>query len=111
MVKSEPSDLDEMYKIAANSQRRALIAVLANSGKETTIAEVIARVEARESSDGDAALKIELIHSHLPMLQEAGFVTFDRNQGTIRPQERIESFEQILPAGELLNADVVRGDS
>jgi DNA-binding transcriptional ArsR family regulator len=109
MANSEPPDLDKMYRMAADSQRRALIAVLANSREETTIDEVVARVGARER--GDAALEIELIHSHLPMLQEAGFVTFDRNRGTIRPQERIESFEQILPTEELMNADVVRGDS
>lgn len=111
MAESEPSDLDQMYKVAANSQRRALIAVLANDGGETTIDEVVARIGTRESGGGDAALEIELLHSHLPILQEAGFVTFDRDRGTIRPQERIKSFEQILPTGDRQNADVVRGDN
>ena len=100
-----------MYKVAANSQRRALIDVLANDGEETTIDEVIARIGACESGSGDATLKIELLHSHLPILQEAGFVTFDRDRGTIRPQERIESFERILPAGDRPNTDVVHGNN
>ncbi|PSP86606.1 hypothetical protein BRC83_00065 [Halobacteriales archaeon QS_1_68_17] len=42
------------------------------------------------------SIESELYDVHLPMLEEAGVITWDREQGTIEPGPRFEEFEAYL---------------
>lgn len=99
------TDLDRLYKIASNKRRRAVIYTLLQTSGEIHLEELLSQLETDQSESGRSEqldqerkqVKIELIHQHLPMLHDAGFIEFDRSQMTISPRNSLEQFEKIFP--------------
>lgn len=79
----EQVDADRAFEVLADGGRRAVIAELSESGSATVddLAERLARHHASESR-----AKLALVHRHLPMLHDAGVVTYD-------PDEREVEFD------------------
>lgn len=75
-------------------RRRLLLAVLHNSQDDDPV-----RLESAESDREDLERLIELNHVHLPKLEDAGFITWDRDANEVSTGP---NFEEIRPLLELL---------
>lgn len=96
--------IGEFLDALANRRRRYLLYILRNE-KRSTLDDIAKRIAAQEQETSSAAgdlqtytnVRINLYHSQLPKLEEAGFVTYDRQDESVRyhcPPE---------PIGELLD--------
>ena len=72
--------VDSLYRVLANQRRRQVIRLLAERDDPTTVADLTDRVRAADAgldpSDRDR-VALELHHSHLPMMDDAGVVEYD----------------------------------
>jgi DNA-binding transcriptional ArsR family regulator len=102
-----PDPADRVFGVLSRGPRRQVLTRLAagtaDDGEPLELAEVT-----REFGDGDR-FTIELHHAHLPKLTDAGYVEWNREQGTIR---RGRNFAEIEPVLDVLtrNADELPGD-
>lgn len=82
--------LDKVFELLANPRRRLILSYLSETAADAVdFADLIAEVVARETdSETDAeryeAVAIELRHTHLPKLADAGLVDYDERSRTIR---------------------------
>lgn len=87
--------LDEVFEALAHSRRRYLLYCLTKaSGSVTERSELVAALQVfeEEATEGDASptresIELDLHHTHLPKLADAGFVEYDTRQGTVRYDE------------------------
>lgn len=98
---------EDRHKILSNERRRTVLRVLAHDAEVTTLESLATAVAAEETdvdrSDStvdedaivDAPVQIELHHVHLPMLDAAGVVDYDRESKRV---------ERAVPASELPSA-------
>lgn len=105
MSQAKGPDIDRLYKLAANKQRWAVINTLLQTSGEIHLDELVSRIETDQSESTESGapdqerkpVEIELIHQHLPMLHEAGFIDFDRGRMIISTRNRLKQFEKIFP--------------
>lgn len=103
---------DQFYRALASTQRRRLLYHLLESG-ESTAAELASVLSSWEvGSTGTmytqadrSKILVELLHSHLPQLADAGLITYDPDTGTVQlssvqPQVR-EMVRQSIKAERL----------
>ncbi|WP_227133080.1 DUF7344 domain-containing protein [Halorubellus salinus] len=82
---------DERHSLLSNSDRRALIGVLADRTTPIHLSELASEVAlacAPTTVDADAhrrAFEIELHHHHLPRLEDAGIVEYDATTNRVDP--------------------------
>lgn len=92
-IRKEPPELsdDRLYRVLSSRRRRRLLYVLLV--EESSSVEKIATVLVGWTVSGEQEMATpeerkriltELDHIHLPMLEEAGMVSYDREDGTIR---------------------------
>lgn len=86
-------ELDRLFRVLGNRHRR-LILMSMKEGVVETIDDVI-----RRDGDETGTSKTRLIHTHLPKLEDAGYIEWDRTRGEISRGPR---FEEIEPFLELL---------
>jgi hypothetical protein len=92
------SALSEKFDILSHPLRRRLLVALGKKNprdEDDITSDSIA-------GDGDSLelFKQKMYHQHLPKLEEAGFINWDRDSGTITRGPR---FEEIEPLIELMN--------
>ena len=91
---------DVLFKALANSTRRRVLAALPDSSAMSIDELTDILVGCRSTADGPAdrdewaKVKIELVHAHLPLLADAGLVTFGDGE--------IERSEIPSPDGDLV---------
>ena len=93
---------DEAYALVAEQRRRETLRVLLH--ERWDVSTLATEVAARESDISRAAVDEEtqkrvvvaLLHRDLPKLAEAGVVTFDFTEETVRPGPNIDDFDQLL---------------
>lgn len=85
-------DWDDVFGALADGKRRRLFLALWQRGPETGM--VPLRDIPSLSTEHD---RLELRHVHLPMLEEMGYVRWDRERGTVGRGPR---YEEVLPAVE-----------
>lgn len=74
---------DRVFDVLRKHRRRQLLVVLDEWFSSETSIDCAALAE-RIATDGDSTqFQIELTHSHLPKLDSAGFITWDRDAGTV----------------------------
>lgn len=95
---------DLVYDILKNPYRRSAIELLGKSDGEMHVEELSSKiaemqqgpeVETRQTSKG-AQIYAELYETHLPKLEQAGFIKFDKSRGVIRVQEKFTDFRPYL---------------
>ncbi|MFC7115686.1 hypothetical protein ACFQH2_13035 [Natronoarchaeum sp. GCM10025703] len=99
MSRLKRGSIDELYRIAADPTRRALVTALLRTEGTTTVDGLVEAIRdeiqpASERATSDH-LAIELYHRHLPMLQAENCIEFDADLGVVRPLERLQQFEQL----------------
>jgi DNA-binding transcriptional ArsR family regulator len=88
-VSTTAAEEDALYDVLANGRRRRIIACLAEqdgSVTSTELAEAIARRDAETAGDGERtdSIRASLYHAHLPKMDDAGVVAYDRDRETVR---------------------------
>lgn len=85
---------DEFYRALASSHRRRSLYYLLEHGESTVaeLASVLSGWEATETgamyTSGDrSAIRLQLLHSHLPQLAEAGLIAYDSGGDAVRLEE------------------------
>lgn len=91
--------LDRVFDVLSRSARRRVLRILVERAPrdrgEVTLASIVAEAEDVESA------RVELTHVHLPKLDDAGIVEWDREAGTVA---RGPTFEPVRPVVEALLA-------
>lgn len=84
----------------ANQRRRYALQTLAKCEATVQIEELVERTAKREferpSAEELRALRIALVHNHLPRLEEAGIVTYDATNGIVRLLPRADTLVSAL---------------
>lgn len=90
-------ELDQVFKALSHTARRRILTALMkdNPRREPEFETVEFRPEGAEQE----TVRLELHHSHLPQLDDAGFVDWERETGVV---VRGEAFEDIRPLLELM---------
>lgn len=82
--------VDQLLEIVSKRHRRVTLLLLKRGAIETTD-----DVMLRGSSESDAS-EIRLTHDHLPRLEDAGYIDWDRNTGEIAKGPRFDEIEPLL---------------
>lgn len=94
MVTSPSTQLDEMFACLANRYRRqVLLEVLEDIPEPVS---QITRVAANRGDRGLQRLQIELYHVHLPKLDSAGYVRWNRDTLGVERGPRFHEIEPVL---------------
>ena len=94
---SEP----DVLALLSDEGRRAIVAELAITSSPVDQTELSRTVADRMSGEDDLTYRdvhVQCHHVHLPMLEDAGVIDWDRDAGTIRPAERFEATATVLEA-------------
>lgn len=100
----------QFYRALASRERRRILSLLLD-GEERSVEDVATLIvgwdaatdAANEPEDRERA-HLRLVHAHLPMLDEAGLVTYDPEQGTVRisalDTDAVEYLERSVDGGD-----------
>jgi DNA-binding transcriptional ArsR family regulator len=90
---SNAIDDDQYYRLLADEHRRLALATLAETGVAPldTLAEAVTGESAVEQSLNETTLQLH--HTHLPMLNDAGVVAYDPVEKHVELIESIPRFE------------------
>lgn len=96
--RSRRSDLDQVFRSLSHTVRRRILTALMSENPRTqaTVETMQFRPEGRQQE----RVSLDIHHSHLPQLDQAGFVDWNPETGTVA---RGEKFEQIRPLLELMD--------
>ena len=88
VLASDVGQWDDLFRALDDPRRRAALSVLAGADPSMTRADLAAAVAARERDgvpDAETVRHVEvaLQHLHLPVLEEAGLVTWRPDEGTV----------------------------
>ncbi|QLH80126.1 DUF7344 domain-containing protein [Halosimplex pelagicum] len=88
MSDGDRATTDELYRCVANQRRRsALVGLRDDEDGAATVGDLVDHVldrADRSSAPGRESVRLDLYHCHLPMLDDAGVVDFDRETETVR---------------------------
>jgi predicted transcriptional regulator len=91
--------MDEILRVLSEvHRRRLLVALLEHNPQEDS---VIIPEDAHKGVRAPESLQSELYHMHLPRLEEAGFIDWDRDTHEVVKGPR---FDEIRPLLELMQA-------
>ena len=104
---SQPSE-DELFDVLANSRRRHVIELLIEADEILDIGTLATRIAARENeieieavtSDERKRVYTALQQSHLPKLDAAGLIEFDKQRGTTAPLPALSAAEPYLAGSQ-----------
>ena len=111
-TRAEPPERScrQFYRALASRERRRLLALLLDCEERSVedVATLLVGCDARtgtiEGPERRERTLLRLVHAHLPMLQEAGLVTYNPERGTVRVEslapETVEYIERSLDDGE-----------
>lgn len=95
--KSRP--MDELFRALANAQRRRLLVALLDHNPQRDTVDVPEDVE--ESKVMVETRQAEFFHTHLPSLEDSGFIRWNRESHEVVKGPR---FDEIRPVLELIEA-------
>ncbi|MFC6797277.1 MULTISPECIES: hypothetical protein [unclassified Haladaptatus] len=101
-IKADPLDKDVIFEILKNRRRRDALRYLEQNGGTARLDELAEYIAAKEnnitvmelSSDQRKRVYIGLYQCHLPKMDSAGIIAFNKNRGTI---QLLESAGQLDP--------------
>lgn len=91
----------DVYSIVQNSRRRALLKILRDLGGESCLREIVRRIAENEGDlDSDKRLlksvHVSLLQTHLPKMESAGLIQYDRVTSTVHLLELPSEFRYYL---------------
>lgn len=97
-------DADEVYHLLRSRRRRLVLRYLRGSDGPHELRDVAERVAAWEHDTTLEALRseerqrvyISLYQTHLPSLDEAGVIEYERRRGIVEPTERVDRLYDVL---------------
>jgi len=89
--------MDEYFEALANGYRRRLLVALLDHNPQRD--DVVEPEEIHEGEKALETLRLELYHTHLPRLEEAGFIRWNRDTHEVMKGPR---FDEIRPLLELM---------
>ena len=81
---NEPS-VDQLFDVLSESRRRRVLSILTEHRSPMDVERLASAVAERESASTARDVHVTLHHVHLPKLDEAALVDFDREDGTVAP--------------------------
>jgi hypothetical protein len=101
MTGSDESTRDEIFEVLSSSRRRQLLYHLHRRGGTAALgdlAEDVAAVEADEEIDENVVKRfyISLYQTHVPKLEEAGFVVYHEEEKRVELTDRVDEIRRIL---------------
>lgn len=83
-------EIDQIFENLSNSHRR-LILLLVKQGAVKTETDLMVR-----GADDSEVAEMALVHNHLPRLDEAGYIEWDRASGELSKGPRFDEIEPLL---------------
>lgn len=110
---SEDELLDTLYKILANRQRRRILRYLADHPKPISTSQLVTEMVTLEYGSESSSIPTEqqsdthvsLLHAHLPVLSEAGLVSWDRDRDSVVISPHLEELV-VTTSGSVLDVSV-----
>ena len=110
---SEDELLDTLYKALANRKRRRMLRYLADHPEPIPTSQLATEMSALEYGSESSAVPTEqqsdthvsLSHVHLPMLNEAGMVSWDRDNDTVAIAPALRELV-VTTTGDILDVSV-----
>lgn len=84
------SGLDSILYLLSNRHRRLILFAL-RPGENKTESDLLFR-----GPDETEEIEMDLVHNHLPKLEEAGYIEWDREAGEVSKGPRYEEIEPLL---------------
>lgn len=91
-------DLDAVFRALSHTTRRRVLATVMKDNPRS--ADEFETIEFGPDGSDEETISVELRHTHLPHLDDAGFIDWDEETGTVT---RGEDFEDIRPLLELMD--------
>lgn len=88
---NEEQTVSEVFRLLSHHRRRAAVQYLATQVGTTAVSDVadqIALLEGEHTDDRYERICTGLFHNHLPMLAEAGVITYDSDQEVVELRDR-----------------------
>jgi hypothetical protein len=93
--------MDEIFDaLTSVHRRRLLVALLDHNPQQDNVDEVSIPEDIHEGETVLEALQVDYHHNHLPKLEQAGFILWDRGSHQIMKGER---FDEIRPVLKLMH--------
>jgi DNA-binding transcriptional ArsR family regulator len=85
--------IDDVYGALADERRRRILYVLSQKSRSMSVESLASKVADQESSgqaaeEAEERVHISLCHQHLPKLNEADLISYDRDAGTVEKSFR-----------------------
>lgn len=98
-TKAKITEID-VFVLLAKRRRRLALRTLQESPAPLPIAELVERIGSHESENPTTedlrAIYLTLFHNHLPKLEQADVVLYDREEGTVRPDRNYDALLRVL---------------
>lgn len=120
--RTDDQSVDAMFDVLSDRRRRHVLASVLDHGQGIALSELAEDVATRDtgasrgevpphpgenrmevSGDPVQKLTVSLYHTHLPKLEEAGYVEYDPDSDVVRPTESIRQIEHLLALTDLLS--------
>jgi hypothetical protein len=113
-TESSPPSLDLAFEILKNERRRLVLDELSRADEPITTGDLSDIITARENnksvpeitSEERKRVYVGLYQCHLPKMDAAGVISFDKDRGIIERGEHVDLLERYLEAGENTTAGV-----
>jgi hypothetical protein len=93
-------DVNEAFDLLRNARRRGVLYVLKRNGRMSvhTIARRIAewQSEGNSSAPDTESIETSLVHAHLPKLDDAGVIEYDRDEEAVELDESARDLDPLL---------------
>ncbi|WP_135830085.1 DUF7344 domain-containing protein [Halorussus halobius] len=93
------ADVSATFDLLSNARRRGVLYAVGRDGA-VTVETLADRIASWQRDGGDApdadAVRTSLVHAHLPKLDEANAVDYDRGRGTVEPAARASTLDSYL---------------
>lgn len=91
-IRGESTSKNVLYRVLSNQRRRFILRTLYTSGQPIDVTELVGAIEANEADsisankpkDVHERITTSLAHVHLPVLDDAGLLDWDRKAGVVR---------------------------
>ncbi|WP_227373596.1 DUF7344 domain-containing protein [Haladaptatus halobius] len=89
---SATPDLDTLFTVFSNELRRETLFALQGEDRALSLSDLVGRLE----GGTDERIRTSLVHAHLPMLEEARLVTWNRAQESVEMESFPEKYHRLL---------------